>query len=527
MTVTPVLVALRSVLALVFAVSACTKLADRDGFKSALGSFGVPERLQVPTALLVPILELVIAIGLLPAASAWVAAAAALALLLVFTTAIVVNLMRGRRPDCHCFGQLSSTPVSWRTVLRNGVLMGGAAVLVAVGPAHGGPSLVAWVATLTPPEALGLAAVVVVAGVMSIETWVLARVLRQNGRLVLRLDALEATLTDAGLRAAPSAPPGAGGPDAGLPMGAPAPTFRLNRPGGGTSATAELLALGKPLALAFVDPQCGPCTALLPELALWQQELTDQITLVVITTGTVEANNSTLGGQGLDHVLVQKGWEVSEAYQAYGTPSMVLVGADGTIGSPIAAGRDSIRGLMASFASGQRQPDDTSRLIGAHLAPGGSNGAHGNHSATLQSRIGLAAPDLRLPGLDGKQVSLAAFRGHSTLVLFWNPACGFCQSMLNELHAWEANRSETSPQLLVVSTGSVDANRAMGLRSPVVLETGFTAAAAFGAGGTPSAVLVDEHGRIASAVGVGATAVLALAAGGGSPAIVEGGAHGT
>jgi peroxiredoxin len=129
----------------------------------------------------------------------------------------------------------------------------------------------------------------------------------------------------------------------------------------------------------------------------------------------------------------------------------------------------------------------------------------------MHSRIGKAAPDLRLADLDGKQVSLAAFRGNRTLVLFWNPACGFCQRILDDLKAWETSREEAKPGLLVVSTGSAEANRALGLRSPVVLDTGFEGGRAFGAGGTPSAVLVDEDGRIASEIAVGAPAVLALA----------------
>ena len=68
------------------------------------------------------------------------------------------------------------------------------------------------------------------------------------------------------------------------------------------------------------------------------------------------------------------------------------------------------------------------------------------------------------------------------------------------------------PKLLVVSTGTVEANQAMGLTSPVVLDQDFSVGRAFGAGGTPSAVLVDAEGRIASPVAVGAQAVLALAA---------------
>jgi len=64
----------------------------------------------------------------------------------------------------------------------------------------------------------------------------------------------------------------------------------------------------------------------------------------------------------------------------------------------------------------------------------------------------------------------------------------------------------------VVSTGAPEANRAMGLKSPVLLDQPVAVARTFGAGGTPSAVLVDAEGRIASQVAVGTEAMLALAA---------------
>ena len=89
--------------------------------------------------------------------------------------------------------------------------------------------------------------------------------------------------------------------------------------------------------------------------------------------------------------------------------------------------------------------------------------------------------------------------------------------MLGDLKAWETQPPDGGPKLLVVSTGPVEQNRAMGLRSPVVLDQGFSTGQAFGANGTPTAVLVDAEGRIASDVAVGAPAVLALArASGGS-----------
>jgi hypothetical protein len=51
----------------------------------------------------------------------------------------------------------------------------------------------------------------------------------------------------------------------------------------------------------------------------------------------------------------------------------------------------------------------------------------------------------------------------------------------------------------------------MGLRSTVVLDQNFSVGSAFGASGTPSGVLIDLKGKVASEVAVGAPAVLALA----------------
>jgi hypothetical protein len=85
--------------------------------------------------------------------------------------------------------------------------------------------------------------------------------------------------------------------------------------------------------------------------------------------------------------------------------------------------------------------------------------------------------------------------------------------MLPDLKAWESVRPERAPELLMISTGTVEANRQMNLQSSVVLDNGFSVGRSFGVGGTPSAVLVDAAGRIASPEVIGAPAVLALAQG--------------
>jgi thiol-disulfide isomerase/thioredoxin len=137
--------------------------------------------------------------------------------------------------------------------------------------------------------------------------------------------------------------------------------------------------------------------------------------------------------------------------------------------------------------------------------------AHAQHTGPAGAALGETAPALVLPDLDGRVVDLTEFCGERTLVLFWNPECGFCQQMLPDLRAWDRQPPSGSPKLLVVSTGPVEANRSMGLKSTVVLEPSFSAGFTFGVNGTPSAVLVDAWGRIASRVGVGASAVMALA----------------
>jgi peroxiredoxin len=121
-------------------------------------------------------------------------------------------------------------------------------------------------------------------------------------------------------------------------------------------------------------------------------------------------------------------------------------------------------------------------------------------------------PAVKLPDLAGKTVDLAEFRGKDTMLLFWNPGCGFCQQMLDDVKALETRVKTKGPRLVLVSTGTVDANRASGFRSSVLLDQSFAAGRALGVSGTPSALLVDSEGKIASGIAVGAPAVLELAA---------------
>jgi len=126
--------------------------------------------------------------------------------------------------------------------------------------------------------------------------------------------------------------------------------------------------------------------------------------------------------------------------------------------------------------------------------------------------LGETAPEVKLPDLEANTVELTKnFKGQQTLLVFWNPGCGFCQQMLADLREWEQNPPEEAPKLLVVSAGTEEANREQDLSSTVVLDQNFAVGRAFGASGTPSAVLVDAQGKVASDIAVGAPAVMELA----------------
>jgi peroxiredoxin len=503
----------RLLLALVFAVAGAAKLADRQGSRQAIVDFGVPSAIVAPLGLVLPLAELAVAATLLPSSTAWWGALGALALLSLFLVGITYNLARGRKPDCHCFGQLHSAPAGWKTLARNGLLAAVAGFVIWEGYEGGaGPSALSWLGALSAAQLLGLLGGVLVLALL-VGQWVfLVHLLRQNGRLLVRLEALEASVAEAG-SVAPSQNGTPVNQAEGLPVGSAAPDFSLSGLHGETLTLEALRSSGKPVMALFTDPDCGSCNAMLPDVSRWQEEHAQELTLALISRGEVEENKTKASEHGLSNVLVQKDWEVSESYEVRGTPSAVLISPDGKIASPVAGGTEGIRGLL-SYAVGEHaqlpmQPQQPQNQ-GQPCPNCGKVHAAAPTVAAAQ-KVGEDAPEVKLPDLEGNTVELADFRSQQTLVLFWNPGCGFCQQMLPDLKKWEATSPEDAPSLVVVSAGSEEANREMELTSPVLLDQQFATGRAFGASGTPSAVLVDAEGKVASEVAVGAPAVMELA----------------
>jgi methylamine dehydrogenase accessory protein MauD len=338
----------RLVLSAVFLISGVAKLADRPGARKAVQDFGMPAGFAGLSAIFLPVAELAVAAALLVRTSAWYGALGALLLLLVFIAGIGVNMARGRAPDCRCFGQVHSEPVGWRTLARNGALAVIAGFVAWQGRADAGLSMTGWLSGRTGFERAVLIAGLIGLALFIVQGWLLLHLLEQQGRLLIRLDEMEARGALPG--SAPVAPPM---PTIGLPVGAAAPTFALAGLYGETLTLDALRASGNPTLLLFTDPNCGPCNALLPTIGRWQRETT--ATIGLISRGTPEANRAESAEHGLTHVLLQQDREVAESYRATTTPSAVLVQPDGTIGSAVAIGAEAITQLVALALAGANQ----------------------------------------------------------------------------------------------------------------------------------------------------------------------------
>jgi hypothetical protein len=138
-----------------------------------------PVRLHRPVAVVVCVSELTLGVGLLLTAGRLGAGLPALAIRLLTvvlfgTAAGALHELRSKRPaaGCGCFGDLSDTPVGWRTITRS-VLLGVAAVVgVGAPPLH-------------KPASAGQA--IVVLAVVVIELSVLAALSPELGEVMVRL----------------------------------------------------------------------------------------------------------------------------------------------------------------------------------------------------------------------------------------------------------------------------------------------------------------------------------------------------
>lgn len=488
-----VLLLARLVLVVVFLVAGVGKLLDLKGSQQAMRDFSLPNFLATPLGILLPLAELAVAVALIPTASAWWGALGALVLLLLFVAGIAYNLTLGRKPDCHCFGVFYSSAIGINTLIRNLVLAAVAVLVVAFGPTTSELSMVAWIGTLNLAEGIGLIFGILITILLVAETWFLFEILRQMGKLTLRLETVEAGVSTSNSGVDPDW--------VGLPEDEDAPRFELPDLNGELVSLDSLVAKGKPLFLLFTSAICGPCQELMPDVAQWIRDYSDEMGFVIISQGSAELNRAKAEEYGIPNMLLQQEHEVADSFLVRGTPSAVILRIDGSIYSPLAEGPDAIRALVE---------EETRPPIYEQSVEMPKVNVLGQPNETAFAEVGAPAPDVKLPDIDGNEIKLSNFLGNPTVLMFWNTGCGYCEAMLSDLKALENKPPKGAPQLLFISAGPSSDIKKQGLRSPVMREDTFSIASIFHVKGTPSAVLVDENGTVRSNPAVGSDEILKL-----------------
>jgi hypothetical protein len=104
-----------------------------------------------------------------------------------------------------------------------------------------------------------------------------------------------------------------------------------------------LLAAGRPVGLFFTDPGCGACETALDAVAQAQRERTGELTLAVISSGSIDRIKEKAAQFGLDRVIPQDDEALFDSYRVYGVPGIVEIDAQGSLSKPVSLGIDAVR----------------------------------------------------------------------------------------------------------------------------------------------------------------------------------------
>jgi peroxiredoxin len=346
-----------------------------------------------------------------------------------------------------------------------------------------------------------LAVAVVLLGLILISLWVvLYQLIKQQGRMLLHLDDVEARLARAGWRAGKNEEP------QGLAVGTPVAPFRLPDLNGQTVALEDFK--GKRVLLVNWNPQCGFCDLIAPDLARLQEGLQKHnVQLLLLSRGDAAANRQLAEEHHLEcPILLPKEKEQElEAFQNQGTPAAYLLNEEGQVMQPLAVGADKVPAL-AKEAAGDRPK--RKRLPGERPLSESRIERNG-------LKAGTPAPAFRLPDVRGGTVALEEYRGRQVLLVFSDPHCGPCDELLPHLVRVHQQHRDNGLALILVGRGQPEENRrkaeAHGCEFPVVVQDKWKLSKEYGIFATPVAFLIGEDGVIARNVARGVDEILELA----------------
>lgn len=341
--------------------------------------------------------------------------------------------------------------------------------------------------------------------------WIGFQLIRQNGRILLRLEGLEKQIKSN--TPAPKRPTG-------LLVGETAPEFELPDLTGERRTLARFR--GRQVVAIFFNPGCGFCSKMVSELASLVSDADkakDRPLPVVISAGNPESNRKLFdehGYRGL--VLLQQRSEIASLYKVSGTPSGYLIDAEGRIAGDLTVGAPGLLSLIKDPSSARRtDPKETAAEEDRGCGKASKGKANKGLGASKLERNGLKAgaqaPLFRLPLVGGDELALEDYRGRWVLLTFSDPQCGPCDRLAPELERLHQGNPDLA--VLMVSRRDLETNRrkveTLGLTFPVSLQQNWEISKLYGIFATPVAYLIDPNGVIFADVARGAESILSLA----------------
>ena len=326
---------------------------------------------------------------------------------------------------------------------------------------------------------------------------------------------------------------------------------------------------GKRVLLVHWNFDCGFCESIAPELGRLEARLEQENTqLILLAKGDEPSNRTRAAAHGLSsRILLLQGREKPQPFEHRGTPVAYLLDEEGRIVAPFASGSTNVLSLARQAAGLEtgalrteglepRPVDPPSQPT--HLETGERHrirlpGFAVGHEIGLGEVIkrvtsafgikacvgcerraawlnrwlvfsgiaggglkaGKRAPGFRLPDLQGRMVSLAAYRGRRVLLVFSDPHCGPCDELAPHLARLHHEHGNNGLAVVQVGRGEAEENRRKadqhGLQFPVVIQEKSNLSKQYGVHATPVAFLIGQDGVIAKNVAVGTDAVLTLA----------------
>jgi peroxiredoxin len=183
---------------------------------------------------------------------------------------------------------------------------------------------------------------------IAVGTWLGYQLVRQNGRILLRLEAIERRLE--------TRAPAQRREPAGLPVGAVAPDFEQPDVAGERRKLSEFR--GRDVLLIFFNPKCGFCTKLATDLAALPIEGVGSSAMpLVVTTGDRDENRRLVEHYGIRCVVLrQDQMEVASRYGVQGTPMGYRIDAAERIASELAVGAEPLLQLASANAPRASNP---------------------------------------------------------------------------------------------------------------------------------------------------------------------------